>query len=152
MYYCDKFSHCPIDFSDEPENCKITKFLTTKLNLYLFLNIYIYLGFLTEAKQAFLFPPFIQITSFVVLVAVLVVFLALCILCRLKSVKKKSTKTAKVKKNGHHFNGPPIYYKYSPANSIDYLGNYLETWQIIEFIFFNFMFILKFSEAAITSV
>ena len=66
-----------------------------------------------------MFPPMMQITSFAISIVVLVLFLSICIICRVQSAKKKS----KVKKCPQ-FTGPPIYYRYSPANSMDYLGRH----------------------------
>jgi hypothetical protein len=85
-----------------------------------------------------------QLTSFVISVLVLVVFLTICIVCKVKSSRKKKTNKygKKSSSNGkigqanssagnHHMgqtgsqvngNGTAIYYKYSPANSMDYLG------------------------------
>lgn len=94
IYYCDRIEHCPNDFSDEPENCFV------------------------QQKESLLFPPMMQITSFVVSIVVLAVFITICLFCRIRSIRRK----AKLKHNPQQFNGPPIYYKYSPANSMDYLG------------------------------
>jgi hypothetical protein len=75
--------------------------------------------------------PFVQITSFVVSILVLIIFLTICIICRYRSSRRKKIGKPHLHGNNngssHQFNGnaggPPIYYKYSPANSMDYLGN-----------------------------
>ncbi|CAF0709121.1 unnamed protein product [Brachionus calyciflorus] len=88
--FCDGIEHCPNDFSDEPEKC-----------------------FVEHAKQT-IFPAYIQLTSFVSSIVVLVFFLFVCLMCRVKSVKKSKKKPdLKVNTNPN----PLIYYKYSPANS-----------------------------------
>lgn len=48
-------------------------------------------------------------------VVVLITFLTLCIYCRIKSIKKSHVKSAQSN------TPPPLFYKYSPANSMDYL-------------------------------
>jgi hypothetical protein len=72
-----------------------------------------------KSKPSQIFPPMMQITSFAISILVLVLFLSICIICRVQTAKKKT----KLKKTPQ-FAGPPIYYRYSPANSMDYLGNY----------------------------
>ena len=94
IHFCDRVEHCPNDFSDEPEKC--------------FFN--------SQSSQ--FFPPMMQVTSFAISIVVLVLFLSICIICRVQSAKHKS----KLKKaKSPQFAGPPIYYRYSPANSMDFL-------------------------------
>lgn len=70
-------------------------------------------GFIKAKKSLF---PLNQIIFLIGSVVVLIVFLSLCIYCRIKSIKKSHIKNAQP-------NAPqPIFYKYSPANSMDYLG------------------------------
>lgn len=117
-FYCDKIEHCPNDFSDEPDKCKI-KFL------FFFNLFFVSLGFVNNKSRTD-FPGFIQIATFVLSLIILVIFLSLCLFCRLQKKKKKKAKPdVTINTNPN----PMIYYKYSPANSnssnsVDYLGKF----------------------------
>lgn len=51
----------------------------------------IIIGFV-QAQQSKFFPPLIQITSFVVSLIILTIFLTICIICRIKAIRKSKNK------------------------------------------------------------
>jgi hypothetical protein len=114
LHYCNRVDDCPNDLSDEPEKC----FVETK-------------------QSGIISPPMLQLTSFIVSILVLIVILTVCISCRIKiirnrkkHVKHNSSNLAKFQtmsksklsiSNAQTYPPSSAYYKYSPANSVDYL-------------------------------
>lgn len=121
--YCDKIVHC-LDGSDESEDCN-SKSLSS-LFYYLYVSniekIYVSRYFkgsrIKADKQEFPITEVMALCAFIVL---LIIILSFCAHCRIQS--KKSKQLLNNSSPYRYKSGPPSFYRYSPAESVDVLGN-----------------------------